>query len=74
MWATSGFTHDVFIPWYQWADGLRQNKVAGQTYKLDSVEAANTECNDRQLQCLVEFITLWHRGRSLLSLTALFLL
>jgi len=41
---------DVFIPWVQWADGFRQNKAAGHTYKFDSAEAANTECNVRQLQ------------------------
>jgi len=65
-----GWRH-VFIPWDQWADGLRQNKVAGQTYKFDSAEAANIESNVRQLQCLVEFITMRHRGRSLLSVIAL---
>ena len=27
----------VFIPWHQWADGLRQDKVAGQTYKLQVI-------------------------------------
>jgi len=46
----------------QWADGLRQDKVAGRTYKFDSAEAANTECNVRQLQCLVELITVWNWG------------
>jgi len=44
----------------EWANGLRQNKVAGQTYKFDSAKAANAECNVRQLQCFIEFITMWH--------------
>ena len=56
-----GWRH-VLIPREEWLDGHRQNKVAGQTYKFDSVETANTECNVRQLQCLVEFITMRHRG------------
>jgi len=30
-----------------------QNKVAEQTYKFDSAEAANTVCKVRQLQCLI---------------------
>ena len=51
----------------QWVDSLKQNKVAGQTYKFDDAEAANTAYNVRQLQCLVVYITMWHQGQSLLE-------
>jgi len=62
-----------FIPSHiQWVDGFRQNKSAGQAYKFNSAEATSTECNVRQLQCLVEFITMWHQEWSLLSMIALF--
>jgi len=37
-------------------------EIAGWRYQLDV----------RQLQCLVEFVRMWHRGRSLLSTIALF--
>jgi len=40
----------------------RQNKVAGQSCKFDCTEAASIECYVRQLQCLVEFITILHWG------------
>jgi len=34
--------------------------LAWQTYKFDSADSASTECNVRQLQCLVEFIAIRH--------------
>jgi len=54
MLCISSFMDDVvFILFDQSADGLRQNKVTGQTYKFDSAKDANTEFNVMQLQCLV---------------------
>jgi len=54
-----GWRH-VFIPWDQWAE-------SSTTLCLEEVRQMAVRLDVRQLQRLVEFVTTYHRGLSLLS-------
>ena len=66
---TSGLLDDVIFS-YHGANG----PVSSTILCLEEFTRWRYQLDVRQLQCLIEFVRVWHRGRSLLSTIALLLL